>query len=104
MRETSNLVLGRVAGGQEDDRNLAAPFGKASRDLEAVEPRHHHVEHDQMGTEGLETLERLGSVGRGRHLEALVAKRHRQQLRDARLVVDDQDALGAVGLFARTHR
>ena len=44
-----DLVLGGVAGGEEDDRHLLALMAEPAADLEAVEVGKHDVEHDEMG-------------------------------------------------------
>ena len=70
---------------------------QAPADLEAVHPRQHHVEHDEV--EGLlgEARERLAAVGRLHDLVAVALQREREQRLDRLLVVDEQDAGGAVG-------
>ena len=69
---------------------------QAPADLEAVHPRQHHVEHDEV--EGLlgEARERLAAVGRLHDLVAVALQRERQQRLDRLLVVDQQDARGSV--------
>ena len=69
---------------------------QAAADLEAVHLGQHHVEHDEV--EGLlgEARERLAAV-RGLHdLVAVALQRERQQRLDRLLVVDQEDARGAV--------
>jgi len=94
--EPSNLVLGRVAGGEEDDRNARALCAEPARDLEAVDVGKHHVEDDQVRLEARDRGERIAAARRGLHGEAFEAKRHRDDLGDVRLIVDDEDS-GSVG-------
>ena len=64
-------------------------------DAEAVQARHHHVEHQQVGAERVGQREGLLPVGRRGHLEARVAQAGREQLADVGLVVhDEQPGLG----------
>ena len=56
-----DLVLGGVAGGEEDDRDPGAGalvLAQAAGHLEAVEVGEHHVEHDQVGPAALDRVER----------------------------------------------
>jgi len=77
--EALDLVLGRVTSSEEDHRNSRSrAFGlaKTLRHLQAVEARHHHVEHDEIGTMGLHRIERRPPRGRSLHLEAMHAEAH----------------------------
>ena len=64
------LGLGR----QHDDRHRAAA-AQPPADLEAVEPREHEVEHDEIERLLLEALQRLAAVGGLDDVVALLAKR-----------------------------
>ncbi len=48
--ESAYSVVGRVPCREEDDRGTRAAVSKALQDLEPVELRHHHVEHDEIGS------------------------------------------------------
>ena len=64
--------------------------------LEAVEVRHQHVEQDGVGGRGGLPPDRLAAVGRELHLEAAQPQDPLHRLPDGGLVVDDQDAHGAI--------
>ena len=72
--------------------SAASRSPQAPGDVEAVDVGQHHVEHHQVGPHRRRGRHRLAPAGADAGLEALVAERGAQQLRDARLVVDDQDA------------
>ena len=91
-RQALDLVLGRVLGGEEQHRRADAVLPQPADDAEAVEAGHHHVEDEQVGPERLRGVDRLEPAGRGLDLEAGEPQRGRQQLDDARLVVDDEQA------------
>ena len=93
-REAPDLVLGGVAGGEEQHGDVAPVSAEALGDVEAVDVGQHHVEHDEVGTERVDLLERPVPAGGGLDVEALVAKRHRDELGDGLLVVDDEDTRG----------
>ena len=54
-RQAAHLVLGRVAGGEEDDRHLARARRSGAGDLEALHVGEHHVEDQQVGLEASTT-------------------------------------------------
>jgi hypothetical protein len=88
--EPAELILGRITGGQEDDRRAGALGAEATRDLEALHVGQHDVEHDQVRTVPLGGLHGLGARGRGDHVEARVPQAGRQQLQDVRLILDNK--------------
>ena len=91
-------VLDRVAGGEEDDRYVGQRGAHPAQHLEAVDVGQHHVEHDGVGALLAGGVHGGAPGVRHLHLPALVAQRHRDQLGDVHLVVDDEDAQrGAVG-------
>jgi hypothetical protein len=101
QREPADLVGGGIARGQEDDRDIRPAVAEPARDVEALDVGQHHVEHDQLRLERRRRGERLGA-GRGRlDLEAVEAQRHRDDVEDVRLIVDDEHA---VAVRARGHR
>ena len=89
-RQAVHLVFGRVLGRQEDDRYLVAAGIQALEHLHAIDVGEHHVEDDQGRRELRDSRYRGPSGRRGLDGEAFVAKGHRQQLGDIRLVVHDQ--------------
>ena len=93
QREAADLVLGGVARGEEDDRDLRAAGAEPACDLEALHVGQHDVEHHQLRLERRCGGERLPARRGGLDLEALEAQRHREHVEDVRLVVDDEDAV-----------
>ena len=90
QRQAADLVLGGVAGRQEDDRDPGASAAQAPDDVEPVHVGQHHVEHDEVGAVALSGLYRLGSGGCRDDVETRVTQAGRQQLKDVRLVLDDE--------------
>ena len=45
--ETGDALGHRVAGGEHQDRQVVAAAAKLTAHLEAIEPRHHHVEYER---------------------------------------------------------
>jgi hypothetical protein len=70
---------------------VPAGLPQPADDAEPVQSRHHHVEDQQIGAEGLRERQRLLAVRGGGDLEPGVAQAGRQQLADVRLVVDDEE-------------
>ena len=64
---------------------------------EAVDDRHHHVEHDDVGLAAVDGLERLLAVADRLDVVALEAQREHERLAHAAVVLGDEDVvLGAV--------
>ena len=61
-------------------------------DGQAVLAGQHQVEHEEMRRVALELAVEVARVRQRRHLEALLAEVARQQVAQAHVVVDDQDA------------
>ncbi len=95
--EAADLVLGRVARGEEDDRHSGALGAEPPRDLEALHVRQHHVEQQQVRLEGAHRGQRVATRSGRLHPEPLEAQRHGDHVDDVRLVVDDEDAEGGGG-------
>ena len=70
------------------------PAAQAAADLEPVQPRQHHIQHDQVGVDLLRDQQGARSVGRDPDLKSGPAERVAQGGDQARLVVDEQDAVG----------
>ena len=73
---------------------LRAP--QAPADLEPVEPRHHHVQDDEVERLLGEPRERLASVRRPDHLVAVLLQRVAQRASGCLLVIGEQDAWCAI--------
>ena len=89
--EAEDLVDLLGLRGEHDDRHGAAR-AQAPAHLEAVEPGHHHVEHDEVERRLAEARQRLPAVDRLHDLVAVLAQRVAEQRLDRLLVVDEQDA------------
>ena len=88
--EPDHLVELVVARGQHDDRHRARG-AEALADLQAVEPRQHDVEHDEVDRLLRELAQRLLAVGRLDDRVPVSLQREREHLADRVLVVDEQD-------------
>ncbi len=64
---------------------------QALADLEAVEPRQHDVQHDEIDRRLAEMAQRLFAVGRLDNRVPVLLEREREHLADGVLVVDEQD-------------
>ena len=91
-RQAGQLVVERVAGGEEEHRRPDAVGPEPPGDLEPVEVRQHHVEHDQVRRPVLGHGQGAAPGRRLVDVEPLVAQRRRDRVDDRRFVVDDQDA------------
>ena len=81
------------AGGEQDDRDVAEGGIVAHRleELEAIEPRHHHVAHHQGRPGPVRDLERGAAILRELHL--VVGREDGGDIAaHVRVVIDDQDA------------
>ena len=91
-REPSHLLLGAVAGREEQDRHPHAVGTEAPAHLEAVEVGEHHVEHDEVGLVVGDGSERLPAVRGQDDVEPEVTEGGVEQEADVVLVVGDEDA------------
>ena len=88
--EPEHLVELVVAGGEHHDRHRA-PRSQLLADLQPVDLRDHHVQHDQVDILGVETRERLVAVPRLDDPVSVAFERIREELLNRLLVVDEQD-------------
>ena len=96
--EPGDAVAHGILRGQEQHRHVVAGLAQPLQHGHAVEVGHHDVEHHGVGGELARGLQRLESGARGADLPPLHAQRHRQQVGEHLLVVDDEHAQGgAVG-------
>ena len=89
--EAVDAVVDRVARGEHQHRRAVARGAQPPADLEAVDARHHDVEHDRVDDALGERVERLLAVLGELHVVALERERALQRGAHARLVVDHQD-------------
>ena len=95
--EPLHPVADRVAGGEHQDRQVVARGAQRAGGLDAVEARHHHVDHE--GVRGLpgDAGQRLGTVAGQRDGVAVELQGAAQRLAHRPVVVDDEDARGLGG-------
>ena len=72
--EAQHAVEVLVARGEDHDRRGRAARAQLAADVEAVAPRQHHVEHDQVGLELVGALDRQVAAPLDVHLEPVPAR------------------------------
>ena len=97
QREAAHLVFGGVASGEEEHRRAIAGLAEPLAHVEPVEVGQHHVEHDQVGFDLRDRVDRIAAVGHGVHLEAGVAQGGLEHRAEVVLVIDEQEAGGGDG-------
>ena len=90
--EARDAVGDRVARGQHQHRRPDAGSAQPAADLEAVDARQHHVEHDRVVVVRLGHPERVLAAARDVGGEPLVDEAAADQARHPQLVLDDQNA------------
>ncbi len=92
--EALDAVGDLIASGQHQDRNLASVGAEPPGQLEAVEPRHQHVDHQQLGRVRVRAQleQRFFAVDCDLDVVALQRKRPAQRVAHGLVVVDDEDA------------
>src|SRR5262249_5639538 len=91
--ETAFAIRGLSARGYEDDRNarkLGIVLDRLAQ-MESVDPRHAHVEHDCAGAIDVERGEEPQPVGRHGDLESLHLQQVAQHLASVPIVIHDDD-------------
>ena len=96
-RQTGQLVRQRVAGGDEQDRNVDAIRPQSASDLESVQSGQHHVEDDEIRRIVLGQGEGIPAGRSLVYFESLVAKARGQRIDDGRFVIDDEYPWNGVG-------
>ena len=89
--EAVDAVVDRVARGEHEHRGAVAGGAQPAADLEAVDARHHDVEHDRVDGALGERVERLLAVLGEVHVVAFERQRALQRGAHARFVVDHED-------------
>ncbi len=84
----------RVAGGENQDGQIVAGAAELSADLEAVEPRHHHVEHHRVGPIVGDQIERFDAILGQRNGIAVERKRAAKGFAHGTVVVNDKNSHG----------
>ncbi len=88
--EALDAIPDRVAGGEQEDRDAVPLPPQPAGHVEAVEPGHHHVEHDGVGRARVHSRQRRVSVGRQRYLVAVQLQRTLERLAHRTVVVCHQ--------------
>ena len=99
-REALELVGREPARGEDDhrDRRGSRVLAEQARELEAVDVRHHHVGHDQVGRVRPDQVERLLPVVRDPDPIAGRGELDLEETRDERVVIDDEQLLATARL------
>ena len=96
--EPRDAVAHGILRGEEQHGHVVARLAQPLQHRHAVEVGHHDVEHHRVGLELARGLQGLEPRAGGADVPALHAQRHRQQVGEHLLVVDDEHAQGgAVG-------
>ena len=85
-----DAIRDRVAGGEEEDRQLRVASTQALQRLQAIHARHLHVEDHDVRMEARRLCQRVQPVLRRGRLPTLVAQGLGEQVRQHRLVVNNQ--------------
>ena len=93
--QADHLVDHLAARGQHDDRRLDAALAQLLADVEAVQPRQHHVEEDEIERLAGGALEAALAVGARFDRVALAREPVGQRQHQAGLVLDQQEPLHA---------
>ena len=91
-RETADLVLGRVPGGQEHHRRTDALGPHALDDFETVQVGQHHVEYDKIRSGLAGSVDGGNSARRGLHGKAGEAQASRKELDDVRVILNHEQS------------
>ncbi len=89
--EPVDPVVGGVACGEQQHRDVVPLGADAAAHLEPVDDRHHHVEHHDVGQALGEDAEGPTTVGSGGDVVALEGQAALEAVPDIGFVVDDQD-------------
>jgi hypothetical protein len=91
--EARDAVEILVAGGEEDDRRGGAPGAQFAADVEAVAPREHDVQHDEIRLQLVRAVDGEVAAALDVDLEAVLAEIFGDEVGEPRVVLDQQDAL-----------
>src|SRR5262249_51636287 len=97
--QAEHLVELVVASGEHDDRHSALGTQTAA-DLEPVDPRQHHIEHDEVEGLLVEPTQGLLAVARLDNAVAVALQGIGEQRLDRVLVVDEEDGRGILHAYA----
>ena len=100
QRQPGHLVGLLPLGRQDEDGHVRVLLAQLPDELEAAQPRQHHVHDEQVGALGAGDAQPLLAVGGGADLVALHGQVEVEPAQDGGVVLDDQDPLAAHGLRA----
>ena len=88
--QSLHAIRDRIAGGEEKDRQLRVASAQALQRLQTIHARHLHVEDHDVRVEARRLRQRVQPILRRSRLPTLMTQRLRQQVRQHRLVVNNQ--------------
>jgi len=98
-----DAILGLRHRGQQQHRDSTLPAQLAGQP-EAILPRHHDIEHDEIESKSRQVRPRLPGIPGGRHSKAAIRQIPAQKLSQAHIVIHDQQmGLWEVGLGLARH-
>jgi hypothetical protein len=83
---------GLTVAGKHDHRDFGKPLLQLLEGLQAVHPREHHVQRDQIGPGLLQAAQRLLAAGRSENLVALAGNQRLEVITYPRVVIDHEHA------------
>src|SRR5262249_30600157 len=101
--EPTDLVLDGLGAGEEDERDLVPfrPLLQALTQAEPVELRHPGVGDDEIRVRGVDLLQRVDAVHRGRDVEAGLLQGDLEDAKALHIAVNEEQALLRHGLYPR---
>jgi hypothetical protein len=89
------------ARGEHQDRRMVALGTQDATDLEAVDARHHHVEHENVRRPAMGLRKCLHAIGDGRHLVPFKGQGAFQGVADGAVVLGEQHVVGHAASLPR---
>ena len=102
--QTVDAVGHGVARRQHEDRQRRAALAEHAARGQAVDVRHHDVEHQEIGVVARDRVERLGAVLGEQHAVALEAQDSLERVAQPLVVLGDEDAQRRLLLRRGRHR
>src|SRR2546430_5274763 len=94
-------IHGIAACGEKQHRRVVALLAQRAAHAEAVDPRQHHIEHEERAAALAQPLERLLAIARGAHLVAFGAQVLHDAGGEVRIVLHHQHARARGGAHER---
>src|SRR5205814_471958 len=99
--QAPDAIHGIAACGEKQHRRVVALLAQRAAHAEAVDPRQHHIEHDERAAALAQPLERLLAIARGAHLVAFGAQVLHDAGGEVRIVLHHQHARARGGAHER---